>query len=32
MSQYLLSFARRNLEGRTDAYLALLPGVCTKRT
>jgi DNA sulfur modification protein DndD len=24
MSQYLLSFARRNLEGRTDAYLALL--------
>lgn len=24
MSQYLLSFARHNLEGRTDAYLALL--------
>ncbi|QXI20194.1 MULTISPECIES: AAA family ATPase [Pseudomonas] len=24
MSQYLLSFARQNLEGRTDAYLALL--------
>lgn len=24
MSQYLLSFARQNLEGRTDAYLVLL--------
>lgn len=24
MSQYLLSFARRNLEGRSDAYLVLL--------
>ena len=24
MSQYLLSFARQNLEGRSDAYLVLL--------
>jgi hypothetical protein len=24
MSQYLLSFARQNLEGRSDAYLMLL--------